>query len=128
MNFAPEQLTKAKAAKSVKELLAYANELNFKLTEDEAKYYFGQWHKEGELADNELSNVSGGSTCVDGSLYGDVPPHYLITTVGNTCPAYKFNPKMDLDNGTCYQCLFTEGSPAMPLYCFYRTINDDPYR
>ena len=60
MNFTPEQITKAKAAKSVEELLALAKENGMELTEEEAKNYFEQWHKEGELADDELDNVSGG--------------------------------------------------------------------
>ena len=60
MNFTPEQITKAKAAKSVEELLAIAKENGMELTEDEAAKYFAEWHKEGELADEELNNVSGG--------------------------------------------------------------------
>ena len=60
MNFTPEQLTKAKAAKSVEELLAIAKENGMELSEEEAKNYFEQWHKEGEIADDELDNVAGG--------------------------------------------------------------------
>ena len=60
MNFTPELLTKAKAAKSVEELLALAKENNIELTEEEAEKYFTEWHKEGELSDEELDNVSGG--------------------------------------------------------------------
>ena len=72
MNFTPEQLAKAKAAKSAEELLALAKENGVELTEEEAKKYFAEWHKEGELSDNELDNVSGG--CGD-----DVPdPKYNI--------------------------------------------------
>ena len=60
MNFTPEQITKAKAAKSVEELLAIAKENGMELTEEEAAKYFAEWHKEGELSDEELNNVSGG--------------------------------------------------------------------
>ena len=60
MNFTNEQLTKAKQAKSAEELLTYANEIGYKLTEEEAAKYFAEWHKEGEIADEELDNVSGG--------------------------------------------------------------------
>ena len=60
MNFTNEQLTKAKAAKSAEELLALAKENGIEMTEEEAKKYFAELHKEGELADEELSNVSGG--------------------------------------------------------------------
>ena len=60
MNFTPEQITKAKAAKSAEELLAIAKENGLELTEEEAKKYFEQLHKEGELSDEELDNVAGG--------------------------------------------------------------------
>ena len=60
MNFTSEQLAKAKTSKSAEELLAYSIEIGYALTEDEAKKYFEQWHKEGELADEELDNVAGG--------------------------------------------------------------------
>ena len=59
MNFTQEQLTKARQAKSAEELLTYAKEISYPLTEEEAKHYFEQWHKEGALADDELENVSG---------------------------------------------------------------------
>ena len=60
MNFTPEQLTKAKAAKSAEELLALAKESGIEMTEEEAKNLFAKLHAEGELADDELGNVSGG--------------------------------------------------------------------
>ena len=60
MEFTQEQITKAKAAKSVEELLAIAKENGMELTEEEAAKYFAEWHKEGELSDEELNNVSGG--------------------------------------------------------------------
>ena len=60
MSFTNEQILKAKAAKSVEELLALAKENGVELTEDEAKKYFAEWHDEGELSDDELANVSGG--------------------------------------------------------------------
>ena len=60
MKFTPEQLEKAKAAKNAEELLALAKGNGITLTEEEAKKYYDEWHKEGELADNELANVSGG--------------------------------------------------------------------
>ena len=60
MNFTPEQITKAKAAKSAEELFALAKENGMEMTDDEAKKYFAELNKEGELADDELDNVSGG--------------------------------------------------------------------
>ena len=60
MQFTNEQLVKAKAAKSVEELLALARENGMELTEEEAKKYYAAWHKEGEFSDAELANVAGG--------------------------------------------------------------------
>ena len=128
MNFTTEQIKKAKAAKSKEELLAYSDELGCKLTDEEAEYYFDQWHKKGELADTELSNVSGGSQCIDGKTYSSNFPYYLITTAGNTCLAYEFaGHSWGIDNGTCYQCAH-HGDTLVPMYCEVRTADDDPYR
>ena len=80
MNFTPEQLKKAKTAKSVEELIALAKENGLELTEEEAKKYFAELHKEGELADEELDNVSGGC--------GDDPPQ----------PKFQVNQKVYLGN------------------------------
>ena len=60
MEFTAEQLEKAKQTKSVEELLALAKENGVELTEEEAESFIARWHKEGELADDELNNVSGG--------------------------------------------------------------------
>lgn len=59
--FTPKLIEKAKTAKSVEELLAIAEENEVSLALDEAKTYFAQLNpKCGELADDELDNVSGG--------------------------------------------------------------------
>ena len=55
MKFTPEQISKAKAAKSVEELLTLAKENDMELTEEEAAKYFTEWHKEGELSDTEIN-------------------------------------------------------------------------
>ena len=58
----PEMIEKAKGAKSAEELLALAKEGNFEMTEDEAKDYFAQLNPaSGELTDDDLDNVAGGS-------------------------------------------------------------------
>ena len=60
-NLTPEMIEKAKAAKSVEELLALAKENNFEMNEEEAKTYFAQLNpKSGELDDDDLDNVAGG--------------------------------------------------------------------
>lgn len=59
--FDSKLLEKAKAAKSVAELLDIAKENNVELSEEQAKTYFAQFSpKNGELSDEELDNVSGG--------------------------------------------------------------------
>ena len=60
MKFTVEQTEKAKTAKSAEELFALAKENGIEMTEEEAEKYFAELHKEGELADDELDNVSGG--------------------------------------------------------------------
>ena len=69
MNFTPEQITKAKAAKSAEELIALAKENGMELSEEEAAKYFAELNKEGELADEELDNVSGGA-CYSSGVWG----------------------------------------------------------
>jgi hypothetical protein len=61
-------LEKAKKAQSVEALIALAKENDINLSEEEAKAYFAQIHKVGELADDELDNVAGGQ-CKNGDKY-----------------------------------------------------------
>ena len=59
--FAKEMIDKAKAAKSVEEILEFAKANSVEMTEKEAKSYFAQLNPEcGELDDDDLDNVSGG--------------------------------------------------------------------
>ena len=60
MEFTKEMVEKAKAAKSAAELLELAKAADVEMTAEEAEKAFGQLHKTGELADEELDNVSGG--------------------------------------------------------------------
>ena len=56
-----ELIIKAKAAKSVEELLELAKASNVELSEEQAKEYFAKLNPtKGELSDDELSDVSGG--------------------------------------------------------------------
>ena len=116
-----------KDVRSVEELISYAGENGYKLTEDEAKMYFNNLHKEGELADEELSNVAGGSTCINGRYYSDDPEGYLITTLGNTCDLYELasNP-MSYDDGSCYHCKHSFAGDVA-YYCGKRTRYKDPF-
>lgn len=60
MTFDQALVEKAKEAKSVEELLALAKDTGIELTAEEAEAYYAQLHADGELADDELENVSGG--------------------------------------------------------------------
>ena len=56
-----ELIIKAKAAKSVEELLELAKASNVELSEEQAKEYFAKLNPtKGELSDDELNDVSGG--------------------------------------------------------------------
>ena len=59
MNFTEEQLKKMKTAKTAEELIAIIKAEGIEASEDEIKAQFDAMHKEGELADDELENVSG---------------------------------------------------------------------
>ena len=65
MEFTREIIEKAKGTKTIEELMNLAKENNFEMTPEEAAEYFAQFHRSGELSDEELDNVSGG--CSGGS-------------------------------------------------------------
>ncbi len=59
-NFTPEQIEKAKAAKSPEELLSLAEENGVQLGAEQARVYFEKLNGRGEMSDDELTDVSGG--------------------------------------------------------------------
>ena len=61
-------IQKARKAESVEALIALAKENKIELSEEEAKAYFNHLHQNGELADDELTNVAGGQ-CKNGDKY-----------------------------------------------------------
>ena len=62
INFTPEQLAAAKAAKSPEELVAMAKEAGITLSAEQAVNFFGNV-KDGVISDDELDNVAGGGSC-----------------------------------------------------------------
>ena len=129
MQFTSEQIEKAKAAKSVEQLLALAKENGIEMTEEEAAKYYAEWHKEGALADEELSNVNGGSFCYGGSTYSSDLPHYLIVTSGHSCSLYQERawPYDMAVKGTCWYCTHSElKDDSVITYCKIRKFDDDP--
>lgn len=81
MELNKELIAKAREAKSPEELLALAKENEIELTEESAAAYFEQLNpKTGELADEELDNVSGGCRTKNGDK---------IVTVGHCCDRFR---------------------------------------
>lgn len=60
MEFTKEMIAKAGKAASAEELMEMAKAEGFELTEADAEKYYGFLHKEGELTEEELSEVAGG--------------------------------------------------------------------
>lgn len=131
MKFTKELLEKAKNTKSTDEFLALAKENGIDLAENEAEKYFAKLHKEGELADEELDNVSGGA-CYSSGVWG--PNGYQKYAVVSPLSFAK----ECLENGIrvipcgdnedayfCYQCYnyFTAGGTC---YCAARWEGHDP--
>ena len=128
MKFTPEQLAKAKTTKSAEELFAYAKEIGAPMNEDEAKVFFEQWHKEGELADEELENVSGGSIIDGCCTYSSDPPHDLIVTGGNTCSLYLEAAGPVSGGGVKGSCWYCGHAYVLEgiTYCAARRYKNDP--
>lgn len=80
MELTHEMLEKAKNTKSAEELMNLAKENDFALAEEEAKAYFEQIHKTGEMSDDELDNVAGGGCRKNG---------HLVVTVAYSCDLWK---------------------------------------
>ncbi|MCI6810939.1 MAG: hypothetical protein MR922_00790 [Lachnospiraceae bacterium] len=73
-----ELLEKAKAAKTPEEIQAIARENGMEdFSLESAKAYYEQFHKEGELSDEELDNVAGGACYTDDGR--------MVTTIANFC-------------------------------------------
>ena len=86
LNFTPEMITKAKAAKSAEELMALAKENNVELTEEEAKTYFEQLNASGSVTDDELDMVAGGACSGDDEESGEEPVEDEDDAHRHSCP------------------------------------------
>lgn len=100
MEMNKELIAKAMEAKSPEELMALSKENGMEMTEETANTYWGQLHpKSGELSDDELDNVAGGSCYADDG--------YLKTTIGHRCKYYEDYEKSDFGiRGTCCRCKY----------------------
>lgn len=76
-NITQEEIEMARKAKSKEELISYAKEEGYELSDEEANRIFEYLHKQGELDENELSDVTGG-WCKNG---GSTPKYAVNQTV-----------------------------------------------
>ena len=106
-----ELLEKAKQANSPEDLLALAKENDVEFTREQAEAYFEQMNKSGELSDDELDNVAGG-TCYK----GDRP----ITTIGNYCEFWNCK----YCGGNDYDA--RDNSSFLYMFCGQRGRNSEP--
>ena len=81
MELSSELIAKAKETKTPEELMAFAKENGNEMTEESAKAYFDLIHPQsGEIADDELDNVSGGGCHADDGRE--------IVTVAHCCTGF----------------------------------------
>ena len=104
-----ELLEKAKAAKSPEEIQVLAKENGMEdFSVDSAKAYYEQFHKEGELLDEELDNVAGGACYIDDGR--------MVTTKFNYCKYF-----------TCKYCGKSTRDPRYHgLGCYLARISSSP--
>ena len=108
MELNKELLTKAKSAKSLEELIAIAKENGMELTEENAQAYFKLLNPQtGEIADDELDNVSGGGCGSPASKYSIGQNVWFRSTImynGVKCNASYYGTiiKQNYNNGSWY--------------------------
>lgn len=119
MELTSEMKRVAMKAKSVDELLKLAAEYGYEISKDEAEEIYAELNKKGELADEELENVVGGS------CYSKDNEGLLIVTLGNTCDGY-VKETTELIPGTCNSCKHRIG--FAPSYCKIRSKYNDPFK
>lgn len=92
----------ARRARSVEELVAFAERDKIKLSCEDAQIYFERWHEGGELSDDELEAVGGGAEdraagqvvcefCLSGNLLIDVSGGYYCNKCSRHCWGKRLN-------------------------------------
>ena len=120
MKITAEQIAKMKAAKTAEELIALAKAEGIEATEEQIKAQFDAMHKEGEIADEELDNVSGAG-CDGLKPYVECEPNspdlYKRVTVTNLGKDGQVIEVYYNDNGLedwhTYKVRFDDGSEAV---------------
>lgn len=94
-----EQMDRILMAKSADELMALAREYEVEFSEVEAAEAIKKIASKasGEISDDDLEAVAGGSTYKDG---------YMVVTVGYSCEYYMNRPGVGGVQGTCFNCDF----------------------
>lgn len=94
-----EQMDRILMAKSADELMALAKEYDVALSEVEAAEAMKKIDAKsfGEISDDDLEAIAGGSTYKDG---------YMVVTVGYSCEYYMNRPGVGGIQGTCFNCDF----------------------
>lgn len=118
MAYSEELINKALSVSTPEELAAVAKENNIELSSEKAKVYFERIHSAGEIADDELDNVAGGSSGCDappsgyGHEDGVYPPKAEVKKIDgkDSCPncsvalKYTGNWQGGKDNFDVYKC------------------------
>lgn len=66
MKLTAEQFEKMNAAATAEELIAFAKSEGIEATEEQIRAQFNAMHREGRIDDDELDNVAGGCSWLDG--------------------------------------------------------------
>ena len=116
MNFTPELISKAKAAKSAEELIKIAEGEGVKLNEKDAALFFAKLNQsEIELADEELDAVAGGC--------GEKKSHYPLRDWEDDCEHQQDAAWDPFWLGTCCLCIYSgeDDDAAETVRCHYPT-------
>ena len=121
--YSEEVVSKLKDASCAEEVLAIAKAEGIQLTQEESEQVLAEVKKnaEGEISDDDLDAVSGGSSYVStgGGGYGE-----LITTSCNSCPAFQGeSPDSSVRCGSCVHSHYN----GTYLLCNERKYKDDKY-
>ena len=115
MNFTPELISKAKAAKSAEELIRIAEGEGVKLDEKDAEAFFNKLNKSEELADEELNAVAGGC--------GETKSQYPLRSFYDSCEHQQDAVWDPMWSGDCPLCIYSgeDDDAAETVRCHYPT-------
>ena len=119
-----ELISKAKSCKSKEELLEFAKNENFELSDDEAEKVMATIKSNGQLSDDELENVTGGTCYGDGWDGID----RAIVTHDNCCrlfePGGKWDPPYAMICANCKYYSYRVNGKRISAFSAWCTHND----